>query len=87
MSTPYQPIGNTIIVEEIPVSKTITVPSGFVFGTSKCTVVALGDGDKVPASIHVGDTVIVSDNGLSLVLEGKQRLVDAESISAKVVES
>jgi len=86
MSIQYQPIGNTVIVETIPISNTIVTPDGGVsFGATKCTVVAIGDGDKIPKQLIVGDIVIVSD-GLSAEIPGsKQRIVNAESIMAKAI--
>ena len=83
----YQPIGNTILLEEIAVSTTIAVPGGFMLGdsTGKFKVVAVGDGDKVPKAIQLGDTVIVAMGGNIIpIKDTKLSLVNAETILAKV---
>jgi co-chaperonin GroES (HSP10) len=83
----YQPIGNTLLLEEIAVSTTIAVPGGFMMGdsTGKFKVAAVGDGDKIPKAIQPGDTAIVSmGSGVIPIKDTKLYLVNAEQVLAKV---
>ena len=83
-TTYYQPIGNTILVESVPVSTTIAVPGGIV-GSGKYTIIALGDGPKVPTNLEKGDVVILSDMGALPIADTNYSLVNAETVLAVII--
>ena len=85
MSTTYQPLGNTILVESVPVSTTIAIPGG-IPGSGRYTVIAIGDGEKVPFNLKEGDVVIISDMGAVPVTNTNYSIVNVESVLAIVIE-
>jgi hypothetical protein len=87
MSTTYEPIGNTILVEAILPSTTIAIPGGYDLSEGgKYKVVAVGDGDEIP-SIDIGETVILSPTACGVKIKDTNlSIVPAESVLAVVTE-
>ena len=84
MSTKYEPLGNTLLVEPKALSTTISLPDG-VGGTGEYVIRGIGNGDKIPSSLEVEDVVIISDGmGMYPVKNTKYLLVNVESVLAKV---
>lgn len=84
MKTQYEPIGNTVLVEAIPVSTTIQLPDRIQ--SERYTVVKKGNGKEVP-DIEVGDTVILTPGAARVHIKGTQySIIRAEEVLARVRE-
>lgn len=77
------PIGNTLLVEAVAISTTLALPG--TIEADRYTVVAVGDGDKVPKTIKVGDTVILQENFMAVPVKNTNyKLVNSDLVLAKV---
>ena len=83
MSTTYEPIGNTILVEAILPSTTIAIPGGFDLPEGgRYKIIALGDGDKISMALSKGDTVILSAFQAVKIKDTNYSIVPSESVLA-----
>ena len=87
MSTTYEPIGNTVLVEAILPSTTIAIPGGYDMSEGgQYKVVAVGDGDEVP-NIGVGETVILAPTTAAVkIKDTNYSIVPSECVLAIVNE-
>jgi co-chaperonin GroES (HSP10) len=88
MSTTYEPIGNTVLVEAILPSTSIAIPSGYdVSEGGKYRIVALGDGPDVPQALDVDNIVILSPTAAEVkIKDTNYSIVPSESVLAIVYE-
>jgi co-chaperonin GroES (HSP10) len=87
MSTTYEPIGNTVLVETILPSTTIAIPGGYdISEGGKYKIVAVGE--RVRAGrFSVGDVVIVtSPMGMTKIKDTNYYLTPSDNIIAKIKE-
>ena len=87
MSTTYEPIGNTVLVETILPSTTIAIPGGFELPEGgQYKVVAVGE--RVRAGrFSIGDIVIVASTmGMTKIKDTNYYLTPSDNIIAKIKE-
>ena len=83
MKIKYEPIGNTVLVEAVAIKTSIQLPDSIQ--SDKYTVVALGNGDKVPKELSVGDVVILSPGfGMVPVKNTNYVITNADNILARI---
>jgi co-chaperonin GroES (HSP10) len=87
MSTTYEPIGNTILVEPVLPSTTISLPKGTDLQAERYKIIQTGDGDEIPNMIDVDDIVILSPMTVPIKISNSDYvLVPASSVIAIVNE-
>lgn len=85
MKVKIQPIGNTLLVEAVKISTTLQLPS--TVDAEKYVILAVGDGDKIPKTIKVGDTVILQDSYSGVpIKDTNYKLINSELVLEKVTE-
>ena len=86
MSTTYEPIGNTVLLETISPSTTIAIPGGFESEGGQYKVVAVGERVRA-GKFSIGDVVIVASTmAMTRIKDTNYYLTLSENIIAKIKE-
>ena len=84
MSTTYEPIGNTVLVEPVLPSTTLAIPGGYELEAANYKIIALGTGKDIPPMLSVGDVVVLSGGNMVRIKDSQYQLVAADTILARV---
>ena len=84
MSTTYEPIGNTVLVEPVLPSTTLAIPGGCELEAANYKIIALGTGKDIPLMLSVGDVVVLSGGNMVRIKDSQYQLVAADTILARV---